>query len=234
MGSDNIHLGITAALTAMLIATVPLFPEHWYDFKAPCLCFLMSFTHYMLYPYIWYYPQHYMKFVAGDRGVEFYRDFVFVQKMAICALTAVWWFDQDLFQDTLATTNGKMLYALAIAMIALGTHLNHQIYEKIGAVGVYYGFKLGRHVPWVTGYPFNVWRHPQYFGAWCIFAGYGIMVNYNHPAIWITTIFQAWAYAVTGIMEESSDNFEEQEIAVKKKMSPAGTPEQKKRAKKIA
>jgi len=31
----------------------------------------------------------------------------------------------------------------------------------------------------------------------------------------VLLIFQAWAYAVTGIMEESSDNFEEQDEAEK-------------------
>ena len=32
--------------------------------------------------------------------------------------------------------------------------------------GVYYGFKMGRPVPWSSAFPFNLgFRHPQYVGA---------------------------------------------------------------------
>ena len=43
--------------------------------------------------------------------------------------------------------------------------LNVGIYRAIGNSGVYYGFKLGHHVPWHTGFPFNVVSHPQYVGS---------------------------------------------------------------------
>ena len=46
--------------------------------------------------------------------------------------------------------------------------LNAAIYAAIGKDGVYYGFKLGRPVPWCTGFPFNLgFRHPQYVGGFC-------------------------------------------------------------------
>jgi hypothetical protein len=35
----------------------------------------------------------------------------------------------------------------------------------IGKNGVYYGTRLGKHVPWCDGYPFNVISHPQYAGV---------------------------------------------------------------------
>lgn len=40
--------------------------------------------------------------------------------------------------------------------------LNISIYKAIGNDGVYYGFKLGRPVPWSSAFPFNAgFRHPQ-------------------------------------------------------------------------
>ena len=30
---------------------------------------------------------------------------------------------------------------------------------------MYYGYRLGEPVPWVTGFPFSVVPHPQYFGV---------------------------------------------------------------------
>ena len=51
-------------------------------------------------------------------------------------------------------------------LIALGQTLNLGIYRAIGKVGVYYGYKFGIHVPWCTGFPFNVLSaHPQYLGS---------------------------------------------------------------------
>ena len=44
--------------------------------------------------------------------------------------------------------------------------LNVSIYKAIGADGVYYGVRLGKQVPWVTGFPFNMsLSHPQYVGS---------------------------------------------------------------------
>jgi len=51
-----------------------------------------------------------------------------------------------------------------------GQALNAGIYNAIGDKGVYYGFKMGHHVPWATGYPFSLnLRHPQYVGAYMSF-----------------------------------------------------------------
>merc|ERR1719163_2779475 len=56
-------------------------------------------------------------------------------------------------------------WILALYLI-IGQGLNAAIYAAIGNDGVYYGFKLGRPVPWCTGFPFNVGlRHPQYVGV---------------------------------------------------------------------
>lgn len=56
-------------------------------------------------------------------------------------------------------------WALALPMFVMGQVLNVGVYRAIGKEGVYYGYKLGVHVPWVSGFPFNVFRHPQYVGA---------------------------------------------------------------------
>lgn len=43
--------------------------------------------------------------------------------------------------------------------------LNLGTYRAIGLTGVYYGTRLGRHVPWVDGWPFKYIDHPQYCGS---------------------------------------------------------------------
>ena len=52
--------------------------------------------------------------------------------------------------------------------LVIGQGLNTAIYQAIGKAGVYYGYRLGVTVPWVTGFPFSVVPHPQYVGT-CIF-----------------------------------------------------------------
>ena len=59
-------------------------------------------------------------------------------------------------------------WVLGLQLMLLGQMLNAAIYNAIGKAGVYYGYRLGVTVPWVTGFPFSVVPHPQYVGT-CIF-----------------------------------------------------------------
>ncbi len=55
--------------------------------------------------------------------------------------------------------------------------LNVGIFKAIGHAGVYYGFKLGHTVPWVSGFPFNVVSHPQYVGSVATVLGGAALVS---------------------------------------------------------
>ena len=41
----------------------------------------------------------------------------------------------------------------------------HYMSPSLSKEGVYYGYKFGIRVPWVTGFPFNIASHPQYTGT---------------------------------------------------------------------
>jgi uncharacterized RmlC-like cupin family protein len=63
-------------------------------------------------------------------------------------------------------------WALLFQAFIVGQGLNTAIYRTIGKAGVYYGYRLGHEVPWVTGFPFNVGiPHPQYIGSCLTCAG---------------------------------------------------------------
>lgn len=51
--------------------------------------------------------------------------------------------------DLSAVSFGQFL--VATILFAFGQSLNAGIYKAIGKAGVYYGFKLGHHIPWHTG-----------------------------------------------------------------------------------
>ena len=80
--------------------------------------------------------------------------------------------------------------------------LNIGIFRAIGHVGVYYGFKLGDKVPWVSGFPFNVVSHPQYVGAVLSVWGIAALVWQQAP-VGTAAIGAYWTalYAVTAIQE---------------------------------
>ena len=93
--------------------------------------------------------------------------------------TAAWWYltvaPRVIFADIT-----HVRWAIAVAWISLGQALNVGIYNAIGKDGVYYGFKLGRNVPWYEGFPFTVIHHPQYMGA--ILTEWGIFLLLATPA----------------------------------------------------
>lgn len=92
---------------------------------------------------------------------------------------------------------------VCLAFMAAGQALNVGIYNAIGHVGVYYGFKLGQQVPWVHGFPFNVVSHPQYVGSilsvWAIPA---LLWQQSPNGLMPISLFWTGLYALTAIQEQ--------------------------------
>ena len=95
-------------------------------------------------------------------------------------------------------------YAATIALVAVGQSLNFGIYRAIGIDGVYYGIKLGKRVPWVTGFPFSVCPHPQYVGSVMTILGLAALL-WNHAPQGLGVIVVYWAslYVVTAVVEDN-------------------------------
>ena len=62
------------------------------------------------------------------------------------------------FSALLETITSMSLAAwlFLLVWVGVGQALNAGIYYQIGNPGVYYGFKMGHHVPWAYGFPFSV------------------------------------------------------------------------------
>jgi hypothetical protein len=101
-------------------------------------------------------------------------------------------------------------YAVAAGLMLGGQLLNAAIYRAIGRDGVYYGFKLGRPVPWSTAFPFNAgFRHPQYVGGYA--TQLGVLLVLASPATLSAGLLYlaAWwglCYVATSLVEASGDN----------------------------
>ena len=86
--------------------------------------------------------------------------------------------------------------ALGAAPIGAGQCLNFAVFHRSGAVGVFYGSRFGRAVPWVCGFPFSVLAHPQYVGAVAAIWGLFLATRFPHPD-WIAfSLLETIYYAV--------------------------------------
>lgn len=81
--------------------------------------------------------------------------------------------------------------------------LNIGIYRAIGKAGVYYGFKLGKKIPWHTGFPFNLGiQHPQYVGSVLTMWGLGGLLWSQAPqGFGLLLVFWTSLYAATALQE---------------------------------
>eukprot|EP01134_Creolimax_fragrantissima_P004983 CFRG4983T1 len=68
------------------------------------------------------------------------------------------------------------LTAIAFSLITFGQVLNISTYKALKWEGIYYGAKLGKTIPWVHGFPFNTFNHPQYLGCVCTVWGATLLV----------------------------------------------------------
>lgn len=118
-------------------------------------------------------------------------------------------------------------WVATLALMGAGQVLNVGIYKAIGkagtrlvplpvlaslvvvrylGAGVYYGTRLGRTIPWVSGFPFNVVRHPQYVGAVLTIWGlYALTLTAAHNAAGYLPLMLIWSlmYLPTALIESN-------------------------------
>merc|ERR1719193_27778 len=100
---------------------------------------------------------------------------------------------------------------IAIVLFAIGSVLNGIVYRKLGNEGVYYGFKLGHTIPWVSSFPFNCMRHPQYIGAVLASTVYW-------REVLALLLVQVTAYLYTATMESTTDYDAQESIRADQKI----------------
>lgn len=82
---------------------------------------------------------------------------------------------------------------LSLALIAYGQHLNFLVYKHLGVDGVYYGSRFGRSLPWVTAYPYNAIKDPQYVGCVITLIGAAFVVPFHAIAWWfVNYMYLMW------------------------------------------
>lgn len=91
-----------------------------------------------------------------------------------------------------------------LLLLGYGQSLNVGIFQAIGHAGVYYGFKLGHKIPWVTGWPFDSVSHPQYVGSVLSVWALAALAWGQAPGGALLTLAAYWTavYVVTAMQEQ--------------------------------
>lgn len=83
-----------------------------------------------------------------------------------------------------------------VFMLVFGQALNSGVYAALGTVGVYYGVRFGRTVPWHHGFPYNLGiSDPQYWGAVLTILGLKGLFQLQVVNVWIMVLsyfFMMW------------------------------------------
>ena len=174
-------------------------------------------TSHVLYASVWYHPTAFRRMCEGGPLQPLGENAVAVFALLVAAAKGVQQLSVGLWAVQHVGGTGRLLDAMDSTrwvslgvLLACGQMLNGAIYRAIGKDGVYYGFKLGRPVPWCHDFPFNVgFRHPQYVGGLLSQLGVLVLLTTTEtmeagllPLVgWWTVL-----YGLTSWMEAVGDN----------------------------
>jgi protein-S-isoprenylcysteine O-methyltransferase Ste14 len=84
-------------------------------------------------------------------------------------------------------------WLLCFALIGFGQHLNFMVYKLLGVDGVYYGSRFGKKLPWITAYPYNTIRDPQYVGCMITLLGCAMVAPLELCLWWLANyLYLMW------------------------------------------
>jgi hypothetical protein len=87
-------------------------------------------------------------------------------------------------------------------LILAGQMLNVSVFYRLGAVGVFYGDRLGYEVPWCRDFPFSVLSHPQYVGTVLSIWGFFLAMRFPHDDWLLLPALETAYYVVGTYLEE--------------------------------
>lgn len=98
------------------------------------------------------------------------------------------------------TTDWRVV-ASGTILIASGQALNALVFRTLGRPGVFYAGQFGQPVPWHSGFPFSISRHPQYIGAVASIWGALIILRYPAPDWIVLPLLETFYYWLSTKLE---------------------------------
>jgi hypothetical protein len=98
---------------------------------------------------------------------------------------------------------GLPALGLAGALIAAGQVLSMGVFYRLGAVGVFFGDRLGHEVPWSREFPFSWIADPQYVGTVLTIWGVFLAARFPHPDWYLLPAVETVFYVVGAHLESN-------------------------------
>jgi phosphatidyl-N-methylethanolamine N-methyltransferase len=145
-------------------------------------CFLIALSS-ALYSFIWFNPIKYRTLVAPTDPCIAMSTTAHILKLLQFLLIAA---TID-FKGALHLPLSQL--CVAAVLLLIGQHLNYLCYKLLGVTGIYYGSRFGKHVKWVSDYPYSVLRDPQYLGGIISNVALAFIAPIEIPLFWIANYF---------------------------------------------
>jgi methylene-fatty-acyl-phospholipid synthase len=94
-----------------------------------------------------------------------------------------------------------VVLAMGGALLVAGQVLNAAVFYRLGAVGVFFGARLGHEIPWCRAFPFSVFSHPQYVGAVLSIWGLFLVVRFPHDDWSLLPALETLYYSLSMVLE---------------------------------
>ncbi len=98
-------------------------------------------------------------------------------------------------------TGTALSTAIGVLLLVAGMILNLSVFYRLGNTGVFYGKQLGFDVPWIEGFPFSLFKHPQYIGTLASIWGFFLIMRFPHEDWLVLPVLETAYYAVGAYYE---------------------------------
>jgi methylene-fatty-acyl-phospholipid synthase len=99
-------------------------------------------------------------------------------------------------------SDGMVPLVAGAMLIAAGQVLTLSVFARLGRIGVFYGIRFGRDVPWCTGFPFGWIRHPQYVGTAISIWGFFLVLRYPASDWAALPLLETLYYGIGSLVEQ--------------------------------
>ncbi len=159
------------------------------------------------YAWVWYDPDSFRRFcsqpavaVFGE-PIDVLRNFFLCFKTLQLAVFLGWCYFYG-GGTIISPGDDEPWFVTGGFLIVVGQILNAGVFIRLGKVGVFYGNKLGYHVPWCKSFPFSLMPHPQYVGAVLSIWGFFMTTRFPNDDWYILPILQTGQYALGAYLEQ--------------------------------
>jgi methylene-fatty-acyl-phospholipid synthase len=88
------------------------------------------------------------------------------------------------------------VWALGCALVACGQLLNVAVFSRLKTTGVFYGARFGHAVRWQSGFPFSLFRHPQYVGTVLSVWGFFLIMRFPYADWYVIPAIETVYYVL--------------------------------------